>query len=190
MPGSIGFFSRFANVGAKILRTASGSSATPLNVNYLNLLSQIYEVLAQIHKGVLEVVIAVGQSRTIAEAKTSLDALNQLSIRNALHVQAMCDELERLGHELKSLMDGGGVPLTDEEKQTWENLCRELKERESGTASLYYEKLYDLRVLPDTEPSIEAVQAKAEVIASEIVNQKAEFEFLAMKAKGILNKRL
>lgn len=187
-PSSTTYFNRVSATGDRILKALGGSPAG-FEVNYyLTLVTKIYEVLAQIHDCLVDVTIDVSQAQSMDEAIQVLARVQQMALKETLQAQELCDELQRLGQQLSGLpYDRYG--LTEGEKATWDELCRNLEHREGGTSRLYDEKLYDLRVLPHTESALEPLKAKVEEISNLLVIQKAQFERLAKLAKAIHARR-
>ena len=185
---SLTYFDQVSATGARILESLGGSPAGSDVDDYLELVGKIYEVLAQIHDGLIDVTIDVSQAQTMEEARQVLAQVEQLGLKEALKAQDLCDELQRLGQQLRGLpYDHYG--LTTSEKATWYELFEKLEQREAGTSRLYDEKLYELRTLPHTDPALPSLKAKVEEISNLLVIQKAQFERLAKLAKAIRARR-
>jgi prefoldin subunit 5 len=181
---NLGFFDEAATVGAGILEILGGSTATPAIKRYLEIVGRIYQIMSQIHDSLAEVAIDVSLSTSMDEASQSLTRLTQMELKKALKAQDLCDELEQLGRELRPLLQKTDK-LSEREKSTWNVLCRDLEGREEEVANLYDENLYDLRMLPSTESSLESLKVKVENIATQLTTQKARFDLLAKKARAI-----
>jgi predicted nuclease with TOPRIM domain len=184
----ITFFDDVAAVGSRILQVLGGTPPGSDSDRYLQLVEEIYAVLAQIHDGIVDVMIDVSQAQTMQQAVQSLTRVQQMDLRDALKAQSLCDELARLGNALRELPDKVNG-LTPGEKQAWDELCQQLERREGGTARLYDLKLYDLRVLPHNMNTLGPLKAEVEKICNVLVVQKAQFEYLAKQAKATRSRR-
>lgn len=185
---SITYFDRVSAIGSRILAILGSSPTGSKADDYLGLVAQIYSELAQIHDSLIDVTIDVSQAQTTVEATQALERVQQMGLKRAMQALKMCDDLEQLGKELRKLPDDTRG-LTKTEKADWDELCRQLEEREGGTSRLYDEKLYDLRVLRYTDLKLEPLKAKVEEISSLLVIQKAQFEYLAKLANAVLARR-
>jgi hypothetical protein len=176
---SFGYFDRLAGLGGRILNTLGGADRTTVVNEYLRVLSGVYTVLAQIHGHVLDVTLDVGVAKDRAEAEAALERLQALGLESVIRAQDLCNELERLGHQLTGIegLSGGG------DAAEWEQFRSVLQRREAGTSELYDEKLYELRTLAHREPDLEALKRIVQEVSHNLVVQKAEFEWLAKRAR-------
>jgi hypothetical protein len=169
MPGSIRFFDEVANEGRNILRVLGGQ---PLAESYLGLVAETYETLAQIHDNVVEVAFRVDQATSIDDAKATLRALGSSEIERELRAQHLCDKLQMLGAHLR---DQGLL----------QELSLSLEGRERATAEMYAENLIELSSLPYTVSGLDSLIEQVDDISNRLMIQKAEFDFLAKKARAM-----
>lgn len=185
---SITYFDRVSAVGGKILEALGGSPVGSETDEYLKLVGEIYTKMAEIHDKLVNVTIEVSLAQTPAEAQKALELVQQMGLEEAMRAAEMCDELERLGHQLRQLpYDQFG--LTADEKATWDELLQNLEQREGGTSRLYDEKMYDLRVLRYSGNDLDSIKAKVNEISNALVIQKAQFERLAKVANAVRERR-
>ena len=185
---SLTYFNRISGIGSRILKVLGGSPAGAETDHYLALVEEIYQILAQIHDALVDVAIDVSQAETMDEAAQILMRVQQMGLKETMKAQDMCDELQRLGQQLRSLpYDRYG--MAESEKVAWDELCRNLERREGGTSTLYDTKLYELRILPHTETALEHLKAVVEEISDLLVIQKARFDHLAKLAKAVRARR-
>jgi hypothetical protein len=185
MNGSISFFDRSADVGARILDYLAGEPAG-VNVNdYLQLVAEIYETFSQIHESISDVTIEVALAQELQTAQDSLARLRQMGLKDSLKAQQLCDQLEELGHEIQATLLN--LPHLDGESfSVLQELSIKLAEREMGAARLYDEALYDLHNLTYAETNLFFLKDKVDTISQQLVLQKARFDFLARKARHML----
>ncbi len=185
---SITFFDRVTTIGSKILQVYGGLPASSETNKYLKLVEEVYKTLSQIHKNLIDVTINADLAQTMDEAKQILGRIQQMGLKDVLKAQNLCDKLGQLGHRSRELpQDKFG--FTAEEKDTWDEFCCELEDREGGTARLYDLKLYDLRVLHDNETNLDTLKTKVNEISNALAIQKAQFDLLAMKAKAFRSRK-
>jgi hypothetical protein len=185
MNGSIVFFDRSADVGARILDYLAGEPAG-VNVNdYLQLVAEIYETFSQIHESISDVTIEVALAQELQTAQNSLARLRQMGLKDSLKAQQLCDQLEELGREIQATLLN--LPHLDGESlAVLQELSIKLAEREMGAALLYDEALYDLHNLTYAETNLSFLKTEVDAISQQLVLQKARFDFLARKARHML----
>jgi hypothetical protein len=183
---SLAFFDELARPGDQIFAFLEGNQRGGDRAAYLHLVADIYRTLARIHDHVTEVVVAVGEARSVEEAAAILQLLDADVLRGQLKTQELCDELERLGIQLRNalpLADPGGSGT-----QVLRQLSEELEGRERRTAEMYAVRLWDLRNLAfpgsSSGASLEEIKRKANQISEELVLQKARFDLLAKRAEA------
>lgn len=185
MNGSIGFFDRSADVGARILDYLAGEPPGINVKDYLQLVAEIYETFSQIHEGISDVTIEVALAQELPAAKSSLARLRQMGLRDSMKAQQLCDQLEELGHEIQTTLLN--LPHLDgETAAVLQELSIKLAEREMGAARLYDEALYDLHNLTYAETDLFLLKSNVNTISQQLVFQKARFDFLARKARHML----
>ncbi len=180
MNGSIGFFDETARIGAEILK-ALGS--TPATRQYLWHVARIYALMNKIHEDVAAATIEASEASTLDEARQALKRLDHGSLENRFRARNWCDRLQKLGQALRPLGQDSHLPKGD--RKIWDEFCTALEHREGEVAMLYDLKLYDLRVLADGETSLASLASQAEEISSQLVLQKAQFDYLARKADAM-----
>lgn len=186
MNTSIEFFDETANVGAQIIKRLAKSGATSDVKEYLELVTRIYEVLAQIHDTVAEATINASFATSMNEAEQKLRSIEAGGLKNSLQTQNLCDELRRLGQHIRPLEET--AQLSNDEKKVWDEFLDSLEGGESQTAQLYDAKLYEVTCLPSTEPSLDSLKNSLDVISAQLVTQKARFDLLAKKAAALRSK--
>jgi len=186
--GSLSYFDRVSAIGDRMLRVIGGAPATTDTDQYLELVEQIYKALADIHDNLIDVTIEVDQAKTIGEVSDVLERIQQLGIKDTLKAQNMCNELGRMGYQMRGL-PSEQLNLNDQEKADWDELSHQLERREGGTAMLYDDKLRELYELGKSKLGLKSLQAKVAEISDLLVVQKAQFERLAKRAKLMRNKR-
>ena len=80
---------------------------------------------------------------------------------------------------------GGDTRLPDSDRKTWNEFCAALEQREGEVAVLYDQKLYDFRGVARRNASLDAIKLDAELMSQQLVAQKAMFDLLAERARGI-----
>jgi hypothetical protein len=183
MSTSIAFFDQTADVGSQIINRLAKSGATSDVKEYLNLVGRIYEVLAQIHDMVAEATISASFAASMGEAKKSLESIESGGLKNALKTQNLCDELRRLGQGIRPFKET--TQLSADDKKVWEEFLDSLEGGEAQTAQLYDMKLYEVKYLPSSEPSLDSLKEKLDAISGQLVTQKARFDLLAKKAAAL-----
>lgn len=183
MNQSIGFFDEAARVGSQILEVLGGKPAADPIRNYLERVQEIYDLLVKIHDEVANVAVKASLAADMDEARAALTEIEHSSLEDTFRARDWCDELERLGHALRPLGQDAG--LSGEDLQIWDEFCVRLENREGEVALLYYEKLYDFRMLAYNENSFDALREKVEDISNQLVTQKAKFDLLAKKASAM-----
>ena len=179
----LGYFDRVSTLGARMLSVIGGAGRDDVAENYLRVLAEVYAVLAQIHEHVLDVTLDVGVAADRAQAEQALDRLQALGLRDVMRAGDLCDELGRLGQELTGIESLSGADAAD-----WDQFRRALQDREAGTSRLYDEKLMELRTLPRREPDLDALKRTVEEVSRDLVTQKAQFEWLAKRARKELER--
>lgn len=179
------FFDELARPGDQIFEFLEGNQSGRDRATYLKLVADIYQTLAKIHDHVMDIVVAVGEATSVPEAATILQRLDGDSLRGQLKTQELCDELERLGIQLRDALPPtvpGGSGM-----QALRQLSEELEGRERRTAEMYADSLWDLRNLAfpgsPSGSSLDEIKAKADQISEELVLQKARFDLLAKRAE-------
>lgn len=182
---SLSYLDLVGMVGDGVLDAIGGLPATIDIDPYLDLVERIYTTMAAIHNNLIDMTEQVKDATTPAEASSILKSLDQQGIKDSLKADKMCDALQQMGIEMRSL-PVNQLNLTDQEKAIWKELSSELEKREGGTAHLYYSKLNELDNLGQlckTESDLKALQAKAAQTTDLLVIQKAQYERLANRAK-------
>lgn len=174
---SIEYFGRVAGLGDRMLNAIGGTGRDQAMERYLAALREVYTRLGQIHEHVLDVTLEVGIARDHAQAAAALDRLQALGLESVMRAAELCNELERLGHELTGI-----EKLSEADAAEWEEFRSALQRREAGTSDLYDQKLLELRNLARHEPDLDALKRQVAAVSHELVMQKAEFEWLARRA--------
>jgi|GEM_PF-6214872 len=142
---SLAFFDELARPGDQIFEFLEGNQRGRDRAAYLKLVADIYQTLAKIHDHVTVVVVAVEEATSEQEAAAILQLLDADSIRGQLKTQELCDELERLGTQLRDALLPA-APAGSGTQVLWQ-LSAELEGRERKTAEMYAVRLWDLRNL-------------------------------------------
>jgi hypothetical protein len=183
------FFSEVSSAGEPLLAAVDGSIANGRTKRrYFRTVRQVFEKLSQVHDLVVDVAVDVSQAKDLTEARERVGLLDQMGLEDAIRAEDLCDELDRLGHELRPIIEGVGG-LSDADKELWRTVYSELELREERTAELYASHLVDLYNIPYSESSISTIKEKVDRITLELATQKAEFEVVAKRARSMSRRR-
>jgi hypothetical protein len=183
-PSSLSYFDSVASVGSKILEAIGGSATGSTYRQYLALVEELYTLFSTIHDNLIDVTIEVHLAGTDAQALEALSRVQRMGLRDMMKTQEMCDDLMRVGQELRA-MPFENYGFTEEETKDLKELLYNLERAESGTSHLYDRHLYDLRVLAETGTSLELVKGEVGIISNILSVQKAKFDHLAKLARAM-----
>lgn len=181
MPNQIQFFDEAVRVGGAILAALGDATADDSVASYFERCGKICRLMAQVHDEVASLSVRVSLARDLDEAKHALSRFDNDRLADVFRARQWCDEFERLGKELEPLADE--LSLADTDRDVWREFCGSLRQREGEVAYLYEDKLYDLRRLKYTQNTLEDIRDTVDVIAEQLVTQKAKFDLLAMRAE-------
>ena len=189
MSRALRFFDIIKDVGEDIL-TSLGSSAKEEDIRtreYLELISQIYELLSKAHDNILNAIMDLSLASNKEEVDSSINALSTMGIKDALKSQELCNQLREAGNDIRRKL------LTyeklDEAQISYlKQLSEGLERAEWGTAFLYEDIYRELSDIVDSETSIESIKYVAENILSNMVDQKGKFDYLQKKAQSMLKR--
>ena len=189
MSRALRFFDIIKDVGEDIL-TSLGSSAKEEDIRtreYLELISQIYELLSKAHDNILNAIMDLSLASNKEEVDSSINALSTMGIKDALKSQELCNQLREAGDDIRRKL------LTyeklDEAQISYlKQLSEGLERAEWGTAFLYEDIYRELSDIVDSETSIESIKYVAENILSNMVDQKGKFDYLQKKAQSMLKR--
>lgn len=189
MSRALRFFDIIKDVGEDIL-TSLGSSAKEEDIRtreYLELISQIYELLSKAHDNILNAIMDLSLATNKEEVDSSINALSTMGIKDALKSQELCNQLWEAGNDIRRKL------LTyeklDEAQISYlKQLSEGLERAEWGTAYLYEDIYRELSDIVDSETSIESIKYVAENILSNMVDQKGKFDYLQKKAQSMLKR--
>jgi hypothetical protein len=183
MPGSLSFFDEVAAAGedffAAVRRSRSGDDAKRA---YLELLEDTYSALATVHRHVADMVGELEHARDKREMQATLNRLSAMGLKDHMKAKELCDRLESDGKQLRTMLKSR-AGLTRANREVWDELSQKLEHRELQTAWLYYDKLEEIRHIPNQHESGEAASEEVRRIRSLLMTQKAQFDRLVAEAR-------
>lgn len=185
MANSHGFFNLAAAAGARLINTVAGTGEATTAKRYLNLVQQVFELLARIHDEVLDTVVRVLETPDLAAAKTLIRELDGNSLRDVMKVERLCNELRDKGTQLRPVVEN--LPdLPPADRKALLDVIMSFEYGEGETAALYNRQLYDLQTAVDTARGTGEIQNVLEAAATELSVQKAQFDLVARRAQAKL----
>ena len=154
-------------------------------------LSEICNVLAQVHTIVIGKLEAIEAAATLQDAKDIVRQLEASPLRDTFHTEHLCDTFERLGEDLREIVGpSNGKAQTSQLSLSGRRPAHGcssavlLEDREADVARLYSAEINQISQLLSTLTSpedLEAVQKRAKAARNTLTAERADFEALAIR---------
>jgi hypothetical protein len=207
MWGSFDIFDEYSHGGREIfyvvtgkgLKDKKGGSPEESDIRrYLEAVVAIFESFARTHDKMVKVLNKAIRTSDLVDTKNQLNqffndiglkgnnAGGQTNLKKTLKELDMCINLHNLGLDLKKWKNKNIKDRYDE--KFWNNLVDRLMGAETIAAGAYRDAFSGLQKLVNSDPSFEILKDEIKEIKKELIDQKKEFDNLAIDAKTELDK--